>query len=262
MIRALYTASTGLEAQQLNLDTVANNLANVNTTAFKKMRTEFQDLIYQTMKAPGNPGPDGAAQPNQLQVGLGVSPVGTQRLFFQGSLTQTSNPLDLSINGEGFFMVQGGDGQPRYTRDGTLQIDGQGRLSTAQGNLLDPSIQVPNGATNIQISGDGTVTAVLQGQTATTQLGRIETTRFANPAGLKADGGNLYEPTAASGDAISGVPGLDGRGLLQQGYLEGSNVQVVEEMVNMIAAQRAFETNSKVIQSADQMLQMANGLKA
>jgi flagellar basal-body rod protein FlgG len=259
MIRALDTAATGLAAQQLNMDVVSNNLANVNTNGYKKVRAEFKDLAYETLKAPGG-GADGKA-PESLQVGLGVEVSGTQRLFFQGSLTQTSNPLDMAMDGEGFFQVQSADGTTKYTRDGSFQIDGEGRLTTAGGNVMEPAITIPSNAQDIQISPDGAVMVVMSGESDPTEVGRIETVHFANPAGLKAIGENLYEATAACGDAVSGNPGSDGRGALRQGFLEASNVQVVEEMVRMLTAQRAFEANSKALQAADDMLRAVNNLK-
>jgi len=259
MIRALDTAATGLAAQQMNMDVVSNNLANVNTNGYKKVRAEFKDLAYETLKAPGG-GDKGA--PESLQVGLGVEVSGTQRLFFQGSLTQTSNPLDLAVDGEGFFQVTDSAGAAKYTRDGSFQIDGEGRVVTAGGNVLEPAITIPSNARDIQISQDGVVTAVLAGDTNSSEVGRIETVHFANPAGLKAIGDNLFESTSACGDAVSGVPGTDGRGAVRQGFLEGSNVQVVEEMVRMLTAQRAFEANSKTMQAADEMLKAINNLRA
>ncbi len=260
MIRALNTAATGLAAQQMNMDVVSNNLANVNTTGFKKVRAEFKDLAYDTVKAPGSAEAGGA--PESLQVGLGVEVSGTQRLFFQGSLTQTSSPLDLAVDGEGFFQVLDAEGSPRYTRDGSFQLDGEGRLTTARGNLLEPQITVPANARDIQISSSGAVSAVLEGESEATEIGKIETVSFANPGGLKAVGENLFEATGACGDAVSGVPGTEGRGALRQGFLEASNVQVVEEMVRMLMAQRAFEVNSKAMQAADDMLRAVNNLRA
>lgn len=259
MIRALDTAATGLAAQQMNMDVVSNNLANVNTNGYKKVRAEFKDLAYETLKAPG--GGDNGGSPESLQVGMGVEVSGTQRLFFQGSLTQTSNPLDLAVDGEGFFQVTDAAGATKYTRDGSFQMDGEGRLVTAGGNVLQPAITVPTDASDIQISQTGLVTAVLTGDTNASEIGQIETVHFANPAGLKAIGENLFESTSACGDAVSGTPGSDGRGALRQGFLEGSNVQVVEEMVRMLTAQRAFEANSKTMQAADEMLKAINNLR-
>lgn len=260
MIRALDTAATGLAAQQLNMDVVSNNLANVNTNGYKKVRAEFKDLAYETMRAPG--GGEKGLDPESLQVGLGVEVSGTQRLFFQGSLTQTSNPLDIAVDGEGFFQVLGSDGTAKYTRDGSFQIDGEGRLTTGGGNVLEPAINIPSNARDIQISPDGAVMVVMAGESDPSEVGRIETVHFANPAGLKAVGQNLFEATAACGEAVSGNPGIDGRGELRQGFLEASNVQVVEEMVRMLTAQRAFEANSKAMQAADDMLRAVNSLKA
>ena len=259
MIRAMDTAATGLAAQQMNMDVVSNNLANVNTNGFKKVRAEFRDLAYETIKSPG--GGEKGLSPESLQVGMGVEISGTQRLFFQGSLTQTSSPLDLAVDGAGFFQVQDSSGQTRYTRDGSFQIDGEGRLTTAGGNLLEPAITIPANAGDIQISADGVVTATMAGDSTSTEIGKIETVTFANPAGLKALGENIFEATTACGDAVSGAPGVDGRGAVRQGFLEGSNVQVVEEMVRMLTAQRAFEANSKTMQAADEMLRTVNNLR-
>lgn len=259
MIRALDTAATGLAAQQMNMDVVSNNLANVNTVGFKKVRAEFKDLAYDTVKAPG--GADGK-EPGSLQVGLGVEVSGTQRLFFQGSLNQTGSPLDMAINGDGFFQVLDGEGKVKYTRDGAFQLDAEGRLTTSKGNVLEPAITIPSNASDIQISSDGVVSAVIEGDEASQEIGRIETVTFANPSGLKALGENLFEATSACGDAVSGSPGTEGRGSVQQGFLEASNVQVVEEMVRMLTAQRAFEVNSKAMQAADDMLRMVNNLRS
>lgn len=259
MIRALDTAATGLAAQQMNMDVVSNNLANVNTTGYKKVRAEFKDLAYDTIKAAG--GAEGS-DPSSLQVGLGVEVSGTQRLFFQGSLTQTSSPLDLAVNGEGFFQVLDSEGKVKYTRDGTFQLDSEGRLTNSKGNVLEPAITIPANASDIQITADGVVSAVIEGDSNAQEIGRIETVTFANPAGLKALGENLFEATSACGDAMSGTPGTEGRGGLQQGFLEASNVQVVEEMVRMLTAQRAFEVNSKTMQAADDMLRMVNNLRS
>jgi len=260
MIRALDTAATGLAAQQMNMDVVSNNLANVNTTSFKKVRAEFKDLSYENMTTLG--GASKGAKPTPLQIGLGVEVSGTQRLFFQGSLTQTGSNLDLAINGEGFFKVLDGEGKVKYTRDGAFQLDAKGRMTTSKGNIIDPAITIPPNSTKVEISSDGVVTALLHGETVPKKIGTIELVTFPNAAGLKALGENLFESTQACGEAITGAPGTEGRGALQQGFLEGSNVQVVEEMVRMLTAQRAFEANSKTMQAADDMLRVVNNLRS
>jgi len=261
MMRALWTAASGMIGQQYKIDTTANNLANVNTTGFKKSRVDFQDLLYQTVKYAGTPVTAGAQIPTGIQIGHGVRPVATQRLFTQGTFQQTDNPLDLVIEGDGFFQVLLPDGSVRYTRDGAFKRDSDGRLVTSDGFPLEPEIRIDENALSINIGSDGTVSIQLPGQDEPEEIGKIQLARFVNPAGLKSDGRNLYSATAASGPAIVGEPGLDGFGNLAQGYLEMSNVQVVEEMVSMIVAQRAYETNSKAIQAADEMLQTANNLR-
>ena len=258
MIRALFTAATGMQAQQLNLDTIANNLANVNTTGFKKNRVDFQDLLYQTLRTPGARVASGAEVPTGIQVGHGTRPVATQKLWSQGNFQQTDNPLDLVVEGDGFFQVNRPDGSIAYTRAGAFKRDGQGQIVNSDGYLLQPAIKIPDDTTNISVASDGTVSVTTAGQTTPQQLGQIELARFVNPAGLNAIGKNLFLPTAASGQAQTGTPGEKGFGSLNQGFLESSNVSVVEEMVNMIAAQRAFEVISKAIKSADEMLAIAN----
>lgn len=261
MMRALWTAASGMIGQQYKIDTTANNLANVNTTGFKKSRVDFQDLLYQTVRYAGTPVTAGAQIPTGIQIGHGVRPVATQRLFTQGTFQQTDNPLDLVIEGDGFFQVLLPDGSIRYTRDGAFKRDSDGRLVTSDGFPLEPEIRIDENALSINIGSDGTVSIQLPGQDEPEEIGKIQLARFVNPAGLKSDGRNLYLPTAASGPPIVGEPGLDGFGNLAQGYLEMSNVQVVEEMVSMIVAQRAYETNSKAIQAADEMLHTANNLR-
>jgi len=260
MMRALWSAASGMAAQELNMDVLANNLANVNTTGFKKSRVDFQDLIYQTLRAAGTSEAQGAQVPTGIQVGLGTHPAAVSKLFTQGDLQMTGNKLDVAIEGAGFLQVIMPDGGTAYTRDGALKMDSQGRLVTADGYALDPEITVPAEATEIAIGSDGTVSALLAGQNQPQQLGQIQLAKFLNAAGLQALGRNLLKPTAASGDAQAGTPGLEGLGTLRQGSVETSNVSIVEEMVNMIVAQRAYEVNSKSIQSADQMLSIANSL--
>mgnify|MGYP001297137410 FL=1 len=261
MIRALWTASSGMNAQQLNIDTVANNLANVNTTGFKKSRLEFQDLLYQTIRGAGAVTAQGTMIPTPLQVGHGVRPVASTRIFEQGDTTQTGNALDLLIEGDGFFQVEMPDGTTAYTRSGSFKIDSEGRIVTADGYILQPELVVPEDANSIIVATDGTVSVMLTGEDYPEEIGQIELVRFLNPEGLSSIGKNFYRMTAASGDAQYGTPGLDGLGEIAQGYLEMSNVKVVEEMVNMIVAQRAYEVNSKAIQASDEMLQTANNLR-
>lgn len=260
MIRSFYTAASGMQAQQLNIDTVANNLANVNTTGFKRVRTEFQDLLYQTLRAPGTASSLASEYPVGLQLGLGSKAVANDRLFMQGDFKQTGNPLDLVIEGSGFFSVLQPNGEQSFTRSGAFHLDRDGNLVTADGLALDPQITIPPDATSISVAPDGTVTVTQPGQTEAQQVGNLELAQFSNPAGLEALGRNLFAPTAASGDAILGTPGQEGLGSLNQGFLEQSNVSVVEEMVNLILAQRAYEANSQVIRTADSMLNEANQL--
>ena len=260
MIPALYSASSGMQAQQLNLDTIANNLANVNTTGFKKTRVDFQDLLYQTFRAPGLQGTQGTVIPTGIQVGLGARPIATQRIFSQGDFQQTDNPLDLVVEGDGFFQVQRADGTTAYTRAGAFKKDGTGRMVTSDGAVLTPNIVIPADAKNITIGSDGTVSVSTTGG-ATSTLGNIQLANFVNPGGLLSVGKNLFVPTAASGDAVTGTPGQSGFGTLSQGFLELANVKVVDEMVSMITSQRAYEANSKAIQTADEMLSISNALR-
>ncbi len=261
MMRSVWTAGSGMTAQQFNIDTIANNLANVNTAGFKKSRVDFQDLLYQSVRYAGTPVTQGAQIPTGIQIGHGVRPVATQKIFTQGTFQQTDNPLDLVIEGEGFFQVLMPDGTVAYTRDGAFKMDGEGRLVTSDGFTLEPEILVPSNTVTVSVGTDGTVSAVLDGESEPQNLGSIELVRFVNPAGLQSFGRNLLLATAASGEPIMGTPGLEGFGAIAQGYLEISNVGVVEEMVNMIIAQRAYETNSKAIQASDEMLQTANNLR-
>ncbi|MHB9024206.1 MAG: flagellar basal-body rod protein FlgG [Armatimonadota bacterium] len=262
MMRGLWTAATGMNAQQTNLDVIANNLANVNTTGFKRSRADFQDLLYQTLSAAGSPNGDGARVPTGIQTGLGARTASIKKIFTSGHLKQTGNPLDLAIEGEGFLSVQTADGGTAYTRDGTLNIDDQRRLVTADGFPIAPEVILPENAESITISPDGTVTAQVAGQvTPVTASNKIQLVKFVNPSGLSNIGHNLFVETAASGPATVGDAGSEGYGRLAQNSLEMSNVSVVEEMVSMIVAQRAYETNSKAIQAADDMLAMANQLR-
>jgi flagellar basal-body rod protein FlgG len=260
MIRALKTAATGMHAQQLNIDNIANNLANINTTGFKRSKVEFQDLFYQTHKPPGSIARQGVEAPASLEVGYGAVPVATQRIYSQGEVLPTGNPLDIAINGDGFLRVLLPDGSYAYTRDGALKLSSDGRLVTTDGDAIDPEISLPEGVNHIMISTDGTVSVNAAGETDPQELGRIEVVRFINPSGLKALGRNLLIESPASGEAVAGTPGMEGNGEIYQGYLETSNVEIVEEMVNMIVAQRAYEINSKAIKTADDMLGIVNSL--
>lgn len=256
-MRALFTAATGMEAQQANIDSIANNIANVATTGYKRSRTEFQDLFYETIQAPGAGSADGSSLPVGIQVGHGVQLSAVNTIFSAGDRVNTGNALDMAIDGSGFFQVQRPSGETVYTRDGTFKLDGTGNLVTAQGYQVIPSIQVPSDALSITVLPDGTVNAVIPGSTTPSNLGQMELARFANPAGLRKSGGNLLEATEASGDPETGVPDDNGFGAVSSGFLEGSNVEVAEELVQMIIAQRAFEVNSRVIQAGDEMLRVA-----
>jgi flagellar basal-body rod protein FlgG len=260
VIRALYTAASGMNAQQANIDNVANNLANVNTTGFKKSRVDFEDLVYQQIKAPGSPTSPEAEAAVGLESGLGTRAVATVRNFAGGNLRSTGSPLDMAIEGSGFLQLALPGGETGYTRAGALHLNGDGQIVTAEGIALEPQIAVPSNALSISISKDGIVSAALPNQTAPQQLGTIELAMFQNPAGLQARGGNVFVATSASGDPVTGVPGTDGMGTIAQGFLEDSNVSVVEEMVQMILGQRAYEANSRVIRTADEMLQQVNNL--
>ncbi|HLV64325.1 MAG TPA: flagellar basal-body rod protein FlgG [Polyangiaceae bacterium] len=261
MFRALHIAATGMGAQETQLEGISNNIANANTVGYKRERVDFQDLLYQTIQAPGAPTGATTSSPTGFQVGSGVRVVGTARIYEQGALQNTNNPLDVAIEGNGFFVVQQADGTPAYTRAGTFQKDGQGRIVTPEGFPLDPPITIPEGATDISIAANGTVSAILGGEAAPVELGRLTIATFVNPAGLRALGHNLLVATEASGEAQIGEPGLDGRGTLLQGSLERANVEIVEEMIGLIAAQRAYEINTKVITTADEMLRAATQLR-
>jgi len=256
MMRALWSAASGMRAQQTNLDVTSNNLANVNTTGFKKFRAEFQDLHYQTLKVAGTPGAVGFTAPEGIQVGMGTRVAATQRFFSQGDFMNTDHPYDLTIEGAGFFRIQLPDNTFAYTRDGSFKLDANGQVVTADGNLLDPNVVVSPEATNVTIGADGTVTQTVNG--AQQQVAQITLARFVNPAGMESIGKNLFRATLASGQEVVGVPGQQGLGQIGQGVLERSNVNIAEEMVNMIVAMRAYESSSKAIQTSDEMLQIAN----
>jgi flagellar basal-body rod protein FlgG len=260
MIRALYTAASGMSAQQANIDNVAHNLANVNTTGFKKSRMEFQDLVYQQIKAAGSPTSASSEAPVGLELGLGTRSVATARDFSTGNLRSTGNPLDLAVEGRGFLQVTMPDGRTGYTRSGQLHLNSQGALVTSDGYPVEPQVTIPANALSVTISHEGIVSVMLPGQSAAQQVGTLELASFQNPAGLQANGGSLFTTTTASGEPTTAVPGADGMGSLAQGFLEESNVSVVEEMVNMILGQRAYEANSKVVKAADEMLQQVNGM--
>ena len=255
MLRSLWISKTGLDAQQTRMDVVSNNLANVATTGYKKSHAEFEDLIYQNLRQSGSASSDQTQLPNGLQVGLGVRPVATARDFTQGSLQQTGNTLDVAISGNGFLQVTMPDGTTGYTRDGSLKLDANGQVVTNNGYVVQPGITFPPNAQSISIAADGTVTATLPGTATPSTLGQLQLANFANPAGLDPKGENLYAETASSGSPSTAAPGTNGLGRLQQGFLETSNVNVVEELVSMISTQRAYELNSKAIQTSDQMLQ-------
>lgn len=261
MIRSLHTAATGMEAQQLNMDVIANNLANVNTRGFKKSRVDFQDLLYQTIRTAGASQAQGVQIPTGIQVGLGSRTAAIQKLFTQGDFQQTDGKLDMIIQGDGFFQVMLPSGELAYTRDGSFKIDGQGKLVTSDGYAVQPEITIPSGARDISIGEDGTVSATIGGEGVAQELGQIQLVNFINPAGLESLGRNLYAQKESSGEPIPGTAGQDGLGTLMQGFVEMSNVKVVEEMVSMILAQRAYEVNSKSIQAADEMLNTANNLR-
>lgn len=258
MNQALWIAKTGLDAQQTRMAVVSNNLANVNTTGFKQGRAVFEDLLYQNVRQPGGQSSQDTMLPSGLSLGTGVRVVATEKLFTQGSMLQTGNALDVAISGRGFFQILKPDGDLAYTRDGSFQVNDQGELVTASGYVVQPGITIPDSTQSITIGTDGTVSVTLPGQAAPAQVGTLETVDFINPVGLQAVGENLYLETAASGTAQAGTPGLNGLGSLVQGALEGSNVNVVSELVNMIETQRAYEMNSKAISTNDQMMQYVN----
>ena len=261
MIRALYSAASGMEAQQLNLDNIAHNIANANTSGYKMRRAQFQDLLYQNILQPGAAAGQQTVVPTGLQLGLGTRAASNEIVFTQGNFTATENPLDMVIQGNGFFQVRLPSGDLAYTRAGSFHLDRDGNIVTANGDPLEPAITVPPDALTITVSSDGTVSFMQPGQTAAQLGGQIQLATFQNPAGLNSLGRNLFTPTDASGDAIIGTPGgQEGIGSLLQGYLEDSNVSIVQEFINMIVAQRAYEANSKVVQAADEMYQQVNNL--
>ena len=260
MFRSLQVAATGMVAQETKLDTIANNLANSNTTGYKRQDAEFEDLLYQNERSAA-PNPQGGIGPVGTQIGSGVRVVATSRSFSQGALQQTGNPLDIAIEGNGFLAVQRKAGEVAFTRAGALKVDAQGRLTTSDGLAVEPAITVPPDATSITIGSDGGVSAVTPGQRTPTQLGQLQIVTFPNPNGLEAVGHNLFTASGASGEPTTGVPGADGRGTILQGALEGSNVEVVNEMIGLIRTQRAYEINSKVIAAADEMLRKATDLR-
>jgi flagellar basal-body rod protein FlgG len=254
MLRSLWIAKTGMESQQTNIDVISHNLANVSTNGFKRSRPVFEDLVYQTMRQPGAQASQQTQVPSGLQIGTGARPVATERIHIQGNLQQTGNTFDMAIQGNGFFQVQLPDGTLAYTRDGAFQVNSEGTVVTANGDILQPQITVPSDAIGVDIAQDGTVTVTQPGNVTTTQ-GPIQLTNFINPTGLQSIGDNLYLETVSSGTPNTSNPGLNGLGTLQQGFVETSNVNVVEELINMIQAQRAYEINSRSIQASDQMLQ-------
>ena len=255
MIRSLWIAKTGLDAQQTQMDVIANNLANVSTNGFKGSRAVFEDLLYQTLRQPGAQSSQQTQIPSGLQIGTGVRPVATERLMTQGNLSQTGNQLDVAISGAGFFQVLMPDGTTSYTRDGSFQTDSQGQLVNSSGFPIQPNLTIPANSLSVTIAQDGTVSVTQAGVNTPVQIGNLQLATFINPAGLQSMGSNLYQETASSGTPSTTAPGTNGSGLLNQNYVETSNVNVVEEMVNMIQTQRAYEINSKAITTSDQMLQ-------
>lgn len=261
MLRSLYTAATGMEAQSLRIDVISNNLANSTTTAFKRTRSEFEDLLSDTIRSAAAPDPRGGTAPSPLQVGLGVRAAGTTRAWGQGELLATHGKLDFAIEGPGFFQIRRPDGTFAYTRAGNLRVDATGRIATQRGEIVEPGITVPPETLDLTVQGDGVILARLAGSDTPQEIGRFELAAFPNPSGLEAIGGNLFVQTPGSGEPILARPGEQGTGLLNQGFLEGSNVKAVEEMIDMISAQRGYELSSKVISTADQMLQRLTSLR-
>ncbi|MFT5698013.1 MAG: flagellar basal-body rod protein FlgG [Desulforhopalus sp.] len=260
MIRSLWTGTTGMHAQQLNIDVIANNLANVSTTGFKKSKADFQDLLYQATKVPGSQTSADTESPTGIQIGLGVKPAAVTKIFTQGDLIQTENELDIAIEGNGFLQVELPNGNTAYTRAGALKLDGDGRMTTSDGYPITPGITIPDGYTQITIGETGIVSALIDDDTESSELGTIQLATFTNNSGLLAVGQNLFEESSSSGNAQTGTPGDAGYGTLLQTYLEGSNVNIVEELASMITTQRAYEINSKTIQTSDEMMQTTNQL--
>jgi flagellar basal-body rod protein FlgG len=261
MIRSLWTAASGMQGQQKSIDVIANNLANVNTTGFKRSRADFQDLIYQNLKTTGSPATNTTQVPTGIQIGLGTRLAAVTKIFTSGDITQTGNELDMAIQGNGFFQITLPDGTTGYSRAGAFKMNSTGQIVTSDGNPLSPSITIPSNATKINIGTDGTVSVQVPGQSASTTVGNIQLASFPNPAGLSSQGQNIFLTTDASGNPTTGTAGQNGTGTIAQMYLEMSNVNVAEEMVNMIVSQRAYEINSKAVTASDEMLQTANGLK-
>jgi flagellar basal-body rod protein FlgG len=257
----MFSAASGMGAQQLNMDVIAHNLANTNTVGFKRSRADFQDMLYQTLRSPGASASAATQLPTGIQLGTGVRPVAVQKLFSTGSLQQTQNELDVAIEGDGFFQVSRPDGTTAYTRAGALKKNSTGAVVTSDGDPILPNITVPANTLRLTIGTDGTVSVLAAGATTTSQIGAMELARFDNPSGLEALGSNLFLPSSASGDPVTGAPSSAGFGQIAQGFLESSNVNIAEEMVNMIIGQRNYEVNAKAVQTADEMLQVANGLK-
>jgi len=260
MIRSLWTGTTGMGAQQLNLDVIANNLANVSTTGFKRSRADFEDLLYQNIKVPGSPVSGDTRSPTGIQVGVGVRPAAVQKIFTQGDLVQTENELDVAIEGSGFFQVELPDGNVAYTRAGSLKRDANGGLVTSEGYTVQPQITIPDNAKEVTISESGVVSAKLGDATESTELGTFELATFVNNGGLTAIGRNMFRESDSSGAATLGAPGTEGYGTLSQGFLEGSNVNLITEMASMISTQRAYEVNSKVITTSDEMMSTTNNM--
>ncbi len=261
MMQSLYTASTGMLGMQMQIDTTANNIANVNTIGFKKSRAEFADLMYQVTEYAGTSTSDTTKSPTGIEVGLGSRPTAVNKIFTEGSLKQTDNQLDVAITGRGFFKLELPDGSEVYTRNGAFKIDDTGNVVNSDGYALMPQLSIPDDATNISIGTDGVVTVVQAGQTQATQIGQVSLTNFVNPAGLHSMGDNIYMETDSSGQPLEGNPGLDGLGILRQGFVELSNVELVVELTDLITGQRAYDSNSKVITTSDEMLQTTNNLK-
>jgi len=261
MLRALRTAALGMAGQQMNVDTIANNLANVNTTGFKKSTVEFQDLLYETVETGAGSALEGHEKPDMVQIGSGNRPVSTYRSFSQGGIAETGNPLDVAINGQGFLQIQRPDGTIAYSRDGAMRVNSSGQLVNASGLTMYPDITLPEGVSSINISKDGVISVLIDGSIEPEEVGQLELVTFMNPAGMEAIGGNLYSQTEASGTPMYGSPGEDRFGVVEQGYLEKSNVDVVKEMINLIVSQRAYEINSKAVKTADELLALTNNIK-